>query len=322
MKTKQNLREIVPELEEVDRYIGKVIQSNPQKMAQLNISLLNMKGKKLRPALFLCSARLHRKNVLDLIPLAVSLELIHTATLIHDDIVDEASLRRNMPTVNTLWGNQIAVLSGDYLFAKSITIITAFGNLEIIDLIANMVEKTAIGEIRQQMDSFNIELSQEEYLERIEQKTAIFIASCCLAACLTSDTDEKIKLAFYNFGLNLGIAFQIIDDVLDYTNEEKIIGKDSFSDLKNGIITLPLIHTFKHTRKRDDISRWINDRRLGKEELQFILSEIKIEGGVEYSIAMAQKYIEKAMYFLDQIPSKEVSNDLRAISGYVLKRSI
>ncbi|MDO9534759.1 MAG: polyprenyl synthetase family protein [Bacillota bacterium] len=323
MKTKDALLDIVPELEQIDEFIIKIIKQNPQKFALVNSTLIKMKGKKLRPALFLISARLHWNNLENLIPIAASLELIHTATLMHDDVLDNANLRRGVPTLNSIWGNHMSVLIGDYIFSKAFTILTANGSLEIIDLIANVVEKTSAGEIGQQLDSFNTEITEEEYLERIELKTAVFMASCCLAGCLTSDAAEELKKTFFQFGLNLGMAFQIIDDVLDFSIEKKSsIGKDICSDLKNGVITLPLIHTLQLSKRKNEIISWINDRKLGEDELLSTLQEIKLKGGLSYSLKLAEDYISKAFKCLERIPSKEVRDGLKVISRIILDRGL
>ena len=320
MKTKQRLMEIVPELDQVDSYTVDLFSLGVQKLADIHALILKMQGKKLRPALFLASARFHWDNMQKLIPVAVGLELAHTATLIHDDVLDHARMRRNVPTVNVLMGNHMAILLGDYLFTKAFTLITAYGSMEITDLFANLVERTAIGEICQQLDAFNVSLSEQEYLDRIEQKTATFIASCCLAGCLTAPASEQTKEAFHQFGLNLGMAFQIIDDVLDYTSREKKIGKDLHSDLQNGVLTLPLLYTLQCSKKGKEIGELILEKKLGEKDLLFLVKEIKAAGGLQYSIDAAESYIQKAYYYLEYIPSLRVVSGLRAIAEYVVSR--
>lgn len=321
MKTKQDLREIVPELEYVDKFIIDMFQSRSDHIENLNSFLGQMKGKKFRPALFLTSARMHAgRDLPSLIPLAASLELVHTATLLHDDVLDNAQLRRSRPTVNTLWGNQVAVLLGDYLFSRAFTLLTSFGSLEIIELMVNVIEEMSVGEIQQQLEASNPHVTEEEYLERIRQKTAVFMASCCLAGCLTSETSMEIKSSVYKYGLKLGMAYQIIDDVLDYSGQEKNTGKDTCSDLKNGIITLPLIHTLKLSPGKDDISSWIKEQKLGESEILIIKNEIKLQGGIEYSIKIAERYMNEALTYLEAIPSEDVQNSLEAISQLVLRK--
>lgn len=322
MKTKLGLIEIVPELAEVEASLKNIVQSCVEDIGYLDTFLLEGSGKKLRPALFLASARIHWEDVSSFIPLAVSLELIHTATLIHDDVVDKAARRRNLPTLNYALGNKMAVLFGDYLFAKAFTILTSSGSIEIINLIASVVKKMSLGELKQQVDAFNVDITEEDYLERIKQKTALFIASCCLAGCLTAEASEKLRTAFYNFGLNLGMAFQIIDDVLDYHVDGHNTGKDCFIDIRNGIVTLPLIHALKFSRRREEISLLLKKGRLDNHDLLMLLEEILQAGGIDYSLEKAKRYIEQALNHIGLIPSKKVAESLNEITRVVCRGMI
>ncbi len=320
MKTQQDLWEIVPELVEVEKHLEEIIFSRAEYLPPVDSFLMERKGKKLRPALFLASARVHGNNLQNLIPLAVGMELIHTATLIHDDVVDNARMRRNMPTINYSQGNKMAILLGDYFFARAFTILTAYGRIEIIDLMTNVVEEMSLGELQQQRDTFNTSLTESDYLGKIKQKTALFIASCCLSGCLTASTTSEIEAAFYNYGLNLGMAFQIIDDVLDFYGKEKNTGKESCSDIKNGIITLPVIRTLQLSTKKEELYTCLNRGKLDEMEITLILKEIKSQGGLQYSIKTAEEYIVRALSYLNKIPSGEVVQNLKAIAQFVLAR--
>lgn len=321
MNTAEALREIVPELPLVEKYIVDLFLSRHDKMGNLDSFLAQLIGKKFRPALCLVSARLHRERDLQsLIPIAAALELIHTATLLHDDVLDDAQLRRNRPTVNSLWGNQLAVLLGDYLFSKAFTLLTSFGNLELIDLMANTVEEMSVGEIQQQLDCANTDLAEEAYLERIRQKTAVFMASSCLAGSLIAETPMQIKSALHRYGLKLGMAYQIIDDVLDFCAKEKNTGKDVCSDLKNGIITLPLIYTLRLSPIKHEIVSWIKGKMPGETASLLIINEIKRQGGIEYSIQAAERYIDEALTYLEAIPAQEVQSSLKTIAQLVLTK--
>ena len=318
MKTAQALEEIVPALPLVERYIAALFQSRPDITGNFLAQLI---GKKFRPALFLASARIQREHELpSLIPLAAALELLHTATLLHDDVLDEAQLRRSRPTANTLWGNQLAVLLGDYLFAKAFTLFTSFGNMEIIDLMVNTIEEMSAGEIQQQLDCANTDLTEEAYLERVKQKTAVFMAASCLAGCLVAETSMQIKSAVYRYGLKLGMAYQIIDDLLDYCAKEKNTGKDACSDIKNGIITLPLIHTLQVSPIKNILVSLIKEKLPGETESLLIFIEIKRQGGLAYSVKKAERYLAEALTCLEAIPAKEVQSSLKSIARLVLKK--
>ncbi len=321
LKTQQSFVDIVPELNDVEEYIEEMFNSHMGSMSFARSLYLGEKGKKLRPALFLTGARMHMKDLQPVIPIAVSMELIHTATLVHDDVIDNARRRRNRDTINISWGEKMAVLLGDYLFARAFTLLTSYAGMEIIDLMANVVEEISVGEIQQQIEAFNADLSEEEYLEKIKQKTAIFIASCCLAGCLTAEAPTGLKSACYNYGLNLGMAFQIIDDTLDFNGSKKTTGKDSCSDIRNGIITLPLIHTLRYSSRKDDIYSAIKGRGLDESVINFIVDEVRAAGGLDYSVGVAESYIDKAISYLEDVSSQNVARDFSVISQLVLQRA-
>ncbi len=321
MPLQQELSLIIPEIAHVNAEIKKTVEEELLSHYQPSQPfLLDGQGKKLRPALFLASAKTHGDDVSELIPLAASLELIHMATLLHDDVVDRAALRRNLPTVNSSEGNIIAVLLGDYLFSKAFSLLTSAGNLEIIQLFSRVVERMSLGELKQQTDAFNLFLAEEEYLDRINQKTAEFMASCSLAGCLTSECPEDLQISLYHFGLNLGMAFQIIDDVIDFKDLNSRTGKDHFNDLKNGVMTLPLIYVLQSPSNKELMIKWMSNNRMDEDSIANLLDQIKINRGLAYALSRAEQYLNQARCFAGQVPSKEAQQNLQLILQLIWSR--
>lgn len=274
LRSHQDLLEMVPELPEVEQcFLANLQLPVMEKMALQSSFLHEQKGKKVRPALFLITARSQGTVRKELIPVAAALELFHTATLLHDDVVDGARFRRHRPTINQLLGNKMAVLTGDFLFARAFKLLTAYGSIEIVDLMANVVAEMSSGELQQQLDAFEPTLTEEEYLERNRQKTAAFMAACCMAGGIAAGAEDRVNLAFYRYGLHLGMSFQLVDDILDFYGGLKGTGKEACSDLRNGIVTLPLIHTLQVSDKREQIRAWIREGKLDRERIDPILSE-------------------------------------------------
>src|SRR5437660_7684326 len=202
-------------------------------------------GKRLRTALTLLSGKLKSYCFDKLLPLSVAFEMVHLATLIHDDIVDNALTRRGNPTVNAVWGNGIAILLGDYYFAKTDGLIADINDNRIDHLFSDTVATVCEGTIMEMMTAGRIDLTLESYYEKISHKTACLIAACCKGGAIVSQaSDEEIAL-LYEYGMNLGIAFQIIDDFLDYTEDQSTIGKPAGNDLRQGMVTLPLIYALQ-----------------------------------------------------------------------------
>ncbi len=322
MRSQQELTEIVPELLLVEEKLKKVVCEDLSAHPGLSQPLLkDVQGKKLRPALFLASARSHWDDLTELIPLAASLELIHLATLLHDDVIDNATLRRNLPAVNVTAGNKMAVLLGDYYFSKAFSLLSSEGNTEIITLFACVVEEMSLGEIQQERDSFKIDLTETDYLERTRKKTALFMASCCLASCLISETTEELKRTLYHYGLNLGMAFQIIDDLLDFRGNTLETGKNCYADIINGVITLPLIHVLQEPSNADLMQDWILAGDRDRESLEALMENINIDAGLHYAVTVAEQYMNKASCFAEMVPSRDVVNILQKIIQNMLGRS-
>src|SRR5436309_14775312 len=236
---------IQPDLDQVDATFQDRATSGLDILNSASMHALGSPGKRLRTALTLLSGKLNSYRFDKLLPLSVAFEMVHLATLIHVDIVDNATARRGNPTVNALWGNNIAILLGDYYFAKTAGLIADINDNRIDHLFSDTVATVCEGTIIEMMTAGRLDLTIESYYEKINHKTACLIAACCKGGAIVSQaSDEEINL-FSEYGLNLGIAFQIIDDILDYTEDQATIGKPAGNDLRQGMVTLPLIYALK-----------------------------------------------------------------------------
>lgn len=279
-------------------------------------------GKRIRPALLLLSARLFGYSGDRHVPLASVIEFIHTATLLHDDVVDNAHLRRGMASANTLWGNEASVLVGDYLFSKSFSIMIAYGDLRIMEALSAATTMIAEGEVLQLTASTDLDITEDKYIEVIKNKTAILLATACQAGAILGNAPPHLEAALKNFGMDVGIAFQLIDDTLDYTSSEAQFGKTIGQDLEEGKITLPLIHTLRNctSAERDDISAIIGKDVLLKEDFSSVFDMVYRYGGIAYSLRIAGEYIERSKSRLEVFPDSPEKNALMSIADYILSR--
>jgi octaprenyl-diphosphate synthase len=285
-----------------DLYLDKIIQY-----------IDNFKGKRLRPLLVLICASLNgEKSFSKEIELATCFEIIHTATLIHDDVIDEASIRRFNPTLNYSFGNSISVISGDYLFSKAILILIANFNQKILKVIARVINLVCEGEMRQHQRQFDDKLTLREYLEIIELKTASLFAACCKSASLMVGRREEEIIALERYGLYLGKAYQIIDDCMDITSNEENLGKSVGRDLSKGRLTLPVIRLLEK-RKIKDIFNINRDR---------LLSLLKEEGCLEDAYQRARNFIMEGKRELEKIENLEVKSYLETLAEYIGNRNI
>lgn len=289
-----------------DRLLSEV-HAPLEQLTQIGERLILSGGKRLRPSLLFLSAYASAPSDFDkeslretILPLAMSLELIHMATLMHDDVLDASETRRFSPTVNKLFGNQIAILSGDYFFAKALLILLKKNYpSEIHQKLVKLIMDLVVGEIGQDAHLFfvakNFESALKNYEDRIAKKTANFFALCCeLGASFSQKESQK----FFSYGLNFGMAFQIIDDVLNFTEQEEKIGKPSLgSDLQEGILTLPVLYTIFHDEHGKDIQNMLR-KKISHDEFQKILEWVKKSGGIEFAKEQAKKFLLQAQQSL------------------------
>ncbi|MHB8231797.1 MAG: polyprenyl synthetase family protein [bacterium] len=280
-------------------------------------------GKRIRPILLIVSAKICGYKGDGHIPLAAVIEFIHTATLLHDDVVDNAPLRRGKSSANIVFGNEASVLVGDYLFAKSFKILSAFDNSDIIKAYSIATTLMAEGEVKELVKTADIRTTEEDYIDIIIKKTAVLFACASqVGAIVASSCGEYIK-NLYDYGLNIGIAFQLMDDALDYISNKEF-GKFIGNDLKEGKLTLPLIHAMERAdeREKDTISKIIYKKKLAVKDLNTVLGLVNSYGSIDYTVSKAKEAVLKAKKNLDIFPDSEYKASLIDIANYIIERKL
>lgn len=279
-------------------------------------------GKRLRPFLTIRSGQCFKPGIhTGLIKTAVSFELIHMASLIHDDIIDKSDIRHGKPTVNKIWGTQCAVLSGDYLFAKALELLYANKLLHCLDSAIYAIEQMCEGEINQHHHKFNKGIKIEEYFDRIYKKTACLISCCCKCGALVSGASDAEIEALNNYGLNIGYAFQITDDILDLIGCEQLLGKPVGQDLIQGEITLPLILLTQHKKYRELIDSTVQPS-CNPNNLAALTDALYESGSIEKAYSIAALHVEKAKLCLEAIAPSESRTLLWKVADKILERSV
>ena len=281
-------------------------------------------GKRLRPLLLVLSARIcDYDGNYDKI-FSTIFEYLHAATLLHDDLVDGAELRRGQPVAHSKWGNPMAVLVGDFLFARALSIAVETQQLKIIKIIASITEDMSQGEIHQLLVKGKIDLSQEEYLDVIRRKTAVLIQGACQSGALIAEASEIKEKALSSYGFNMGMAFQIIDDLLDYTADTRILGKTVGADLREGKLTLPVIYALEKANPQD--KTWmegiITDKDFSVKDFEHLIGLLKKYGGLKYAEKKALEYIDKSKKALSVFEPSQTLEVLLNMADYTLNRNL
>lgn len=311
------------ELKLVELQFRKDLESDVPLIRKVGEYVLSSGGKRVRPALLLLAARLCGYRGDKAVPLASVVEFIHTATLLHDDVVDSATLRRGIASANTLWGNETSVLVGDFLFSKSFSLMVDVGSLDILKVFSNATTIIAEGEVLQLLCTGDITLTEELYIGVVRSKTAILMSAACEAGAILGGASVEQQQALAGFGMELGVAFQLMDDTLDYTASEKEFGKCIGHDLEEGKITLPLIHTLRHCTEDEQslIQSVIDKDEMSLTDFQHVSGLVKRYGGIQYTIDAARGYIEMCRGRLDTFEASPLRDAVVQLAEYVVTRS-
>jgi octaprenyl-diphosphate synthase len=281
-------------------------------------------GKRLRPLLMVLSARICGYTGGYDKAFSTALEYLHAATLLHDDLVDGAALRRGKPVAHLKWGNSIAVLVGDFLLARALSVSAATGSVRIVQILAELTEQMSQGEVHQLMRKGDIRLSEGEYLEVIRRKTAVLFEAACRVSAVLADAPPEKESALAQFGFNLGMAFQIADDLFDYTLETPQLGKQVGADLREGKMTLPLIHALRQVRA--DEREWMvgvaQNPQFSPEDFRRLVDMLRSCGAVRYAERVAENYIAAAKKEVSVFPSSQTLETLIDIADYALHRRV
>jgi all-trans-nonaprenyl-diphosphate synthase len=282
--------------------------------------LFGAKGKRVRPAIVLLVSKATLQGQ-DLTPrhrrLAEITEMIHTASLVHDDVVDESDLRRGVPTVHSSFTNRIAVLAGDFLFAQSSWYLANLDNLEVVKLLSQVIMDLAEGEIQQGLNRFSTNLSIEAYLEKSYYKTASLLANSSKAAAVLSDVSPSLTEALYGYGRHIGLAFQVVDDILDFTGSTEELGKPAGSDLKDGNLTAPVLYALE---EKPTLEALIEREFAQPGDLDQAISMVQDSRGIERSRELAKHHSKSAIACLDELPPSASRQVLVKLADYVLSR--
>ena len=307
----------------VESQFKKNLTSDVQLVSQVGDYVLSSGGKRIRPMLLLLCARLCCYQGDKHIDLAGVIEFIHTATLLHDDVVDSANLRRGNRSANSVWGNQASVLVGDFLFAKSFSVMVGSESLKILQILSDTTTQLAEGEILQLINTCDLEVDETRYLQVVRDKTAILIAAACQVAGVLAGVDDDHERALREFGLEIGTAFQLMDDALDYVADEEDFGKEKGHDLFEGKMTLPLIYAYSNSSDKEcqQISRIIETEELLPEDLDYICALIDEKEGIKYTRAKAIERVERAKRQLLLFPDCEARQALFVLADYVVSRN-
>ena len=312
------------DIKKIEATLDKEIISDVSLIPEVAHHLIDSGGKRFRPLLLLISAGLCGYNGKNRFLMAAVLEFIHTATLFHDDVIDQATVRRGKTSANNIWGNAASVLVGDFLYSKSFTLMTKIGNMAILEMMSRITNIMSEGEVFQLMKCGDVNLTEEEYLTIIEKKTAVLLSAACAAgAILGSASPVKIE-ALEQFGYKIGKAFQITDDTLDYMAQEQEFGKAIGKDLEEGKMTLPLIYTLKQCsgEEREKASRLLADKEKNANTTEFVFSLIQKYNGVNYSLQTAARYISEARSQLSIFSDCLQKEQLNAVAEYILTRRL
>jgi len=310
------------DMAKVNETIQAQLNSEVTLINQLGFYIVSGGGKRLRPLLALLSAKALGYEGKDHIMAAAFVEFIHTATLLHDDVVDESDMRRGKATANEAFGNAASVLVGDYIYTRSFQMMTSLGSLKILALMSEAVNVIAEGEVQQLINCNDPDTTEESYMQVIYSKTARLFEAATQIGAILSDASDEVEVAMQNYGKYLGTAFQLIDDVLDYTADGKEMGKNVGDDLAEGKPTLPLLYAMQHgNAEQKEMIREAIEKANGMEKLDQILDAMKQTGSLEYTTELAYKEADKAIAELSVIPDSDYKEALIALAHLAVKRN-
>jgi octaprenyl-diphosphate synthase len=317
----QMFEPIRDDLREVEREFARHVQSQVSLIPAIGTYIQDGGGKRIRPAVLLMAARMSGYSGELAVLYASVVEFIHTATLVHDDIIDESELRRGREAVHTKWGNHITVLFGDFLYLKSMSLALSQDRLEIIRQLCEVTLRIVEGEIYQLTKNGVVDLTEEEHFDIVRRKTAYLFAGCARIGGMLGQTTREQQDALWDYGLNIGMAFQIVDDLLDFTGDEVVLGKPVGGDLREGKMTLPVIHLLQRGGEGADLIRRIVEARAATieewRELRALLAQAR---SIDYAHRAAVDFVERAKKALYAFPASDARDALMFLPDYVISR--
>lgn len=321
MKLPKTYGYLKKDLDYIESSLNQIIQANHHVLREASTELLNAGGKRIRPVFVLLAGQLGTYHPEEIKKAAMALELIHMATLVHDDVIDDAELRRGKPTIKHIYGNRVAMYTGDYILARALEEITTLENAKIHRALSKTLVDVAIGEIEQIKDKFNWDQTLRDYLRRIKRKTALLIATSCELGAIISGISERDVKRLYRYGYYIGMSYQIIDDILDFTASSKQLGKPAGNDLLQGNITLPILYGM-HDKELDELLQktFKNPDTVTPEDMKQVINALKQTDAIEKSYHLSELYLEKALATLNGVPDCRAKQTLQTIAKFIGKR--
>jgi len=317
-----NLTQFKDHFDIINEELYKVFNSRVPLVEEMGRHALLGHGKRLRPLIFVLSCELCNYRGEDVYQLSTIFEYIHTASLLHDDVLDNAEIRRNRPSANQVWGNHAAVLEGDFLFSKALAIAVRAGNIPFLAKLTATATQMTEGQILEFAHTDDWDISKDLHIEIVTAKTAMLISTACACGAIISDGGSETAASLAQFGLNAGIAFQLIDDLLDYTSSQEVFGKPVGKDLREGKITLPLIYTLKQleTTEKKRLEDLFLSHQPTDADYRDIIDLVRRKGALDRIRDEAQSYVDKAINCLDTFPDSATKRDLIILSQHIIDR--
>ncbi len=312
------LSPIGEELRQVESRMGEALITDEEPLTAILRGLFTSGGKRLRPALAILASKFQQSDLSKVVALAAAVEMLHTATLVHDDMIDNSLMRRGNPTLNAAWDDGVVVLVGDYLFARSAALAAETASVRIISLFAKTLMLICSSELREALSI--AKPNREDYYWRISKKTASLFAAATEGGALLSEAAEEEVQAFRGYGYNLGMAFQIMDDILDFTGEEEELGKPIGSDLRQGVITLPVLYFLEEKPDWESVERILRGEEEREEQIYSLVTRIRGSGALRSSQAEAHGFTEEAKEALSVLPANEYRQVMLELADYLMVR--
>lgn len=318
MKLKMMYSFLNSDINIIEKKLEETIQTESVLLKQASMHTLQAGGKRIRPVFVLLAGKFGHYDINIIKNVAVALELIHMASLVHDDVIDDADLRRGQPTVKSKWDNKVAMYTGDFVFALALELMTKIEKPLAHKILANTIVEVTVGEIQQIKDKYRFNQNLRDYLRRIKRKTALLIAVSCQLGAIAADVEESVHKKLFRFGYYVGMSFQITDDILDFTASEQDLGKPAGSDLLQGNITAPALFAMEHEEVRKEIEKV--HEYMHPSEIAKVISLIKQSGAIEKSITLSDHYLNKAIAVLDELPANKAKKTLFDIAKFIGRR--
>jgi octaprenyl-diphosphate synthase len=323
MSAREALELVQSDLEQVEREIAVESIASVDAITTINQYLQRGGGKRLRPALLLLTTRLFGPASDCALHLAGVVEMIHTATLVHDDVIDIAKTRRGRPSTNAVWGNHSCVLAGDWLYMQAFQIALRERSFRVLDVLISLTQMMVEGELLQLERLNRIDISEADYMELVDRKTASLFFACASLGVIAAGAGDAAEATLADFGWNLGMAFQLVDDILDFTSNETALGKPAGNDLREGKVTLPVIYALEHAtaEERRSMETVICDGGYERAPFAQVLAAIERHGGVERAYERAHSFTEKSRAILSEFPESAAQRSLLAVVELVTQRN-